>query len=1658
MILFANVTRGLGRKTSFSATVKNVFRETASLSVALERRRDGSNRQYSVEAELLLPGVVGTRMLGLMEQKGSLWSSALRLRYGLGGDARHLRQECYMSQRLRSERDSNLTYIMRADHEFYCSNTAPINHKIHLRHEESPIHIKSSLDMSYGKHWDEINNKRTLLLSQSFKNQSTQNHTSYILEFNLQVPEKNLNYRTQLLHSHLRQPGSESSTHLKVNYNNLMPLVAGLHWKSPPRDTQQKKWEGTFNMDTPWLYIYSAHKLSQHQRHTFQLTSELTASKWLTIRNLMLEGFYKDRGREREARLELYTPATTYIQAGGWGVVGKRSVKASGSLSSLWTPPLRGDVSLETSKFSHTLQMASTYGKHNVSMAAALNTVDKNLKKRQAIVKMTFSKPKSESTELEFEGVVEELKKDKKMYQKTAMLQLRQPFQTFPQTLVLRETFTVDLLKGLYILQSKASFHVNKEVIHTLTLGYQPPSPFVCSALIHPFSSDIIPSDSEICVTVTSNKTQKGVQGRLRVGSKERMTFFGQVQLNPLNSSRQAINIRANFTHQLQLQLPSSAIVEGNVCWSPKNNSDFDYQATGKLRVERQECQVKATADIFAVAGTGSSSVHVRADGKDRVKLDTQMSHSFHRGHRAVGLRMNVSQSLLPSATDLHVNMVANMSSDSVSLHGAYTQGHEALLAKVKGSLQDTRGLQLAVSGDLRHSMANLAILPPVLGLDGVLGQSDTLIEGQLRVRVMETLYSVELRHQEDPGDSSDREDEEGMMGKKFPVARDWLCVWLGKEHLCVNASRRLGDQGTGEVTTRLSHSFHLLNATGVPTSSNARLTWAQDGSQLSVLAELQAGPEHLKAEFNGGKTDQVSPRWENFCRLQHQVKALMKIGVSSSMQAKAHYQLETEGLDTGFVLHVDDDRMVDILLNVGSKNSAAILVLSLWQQIKMLQGVMPTSLQMSCTGDATADRLSAQCYGNVAGRPAEALLPSQTSANISITRSGCSTNLSTVLHAEGKQKGSLSLHFTCHPYLSLKASAQHSIEAIQMLGFPAHGAFILKVLTAHLPGVEVGLELGRCYFRGSLGKTEASQTKEEPSSYVVNVTNYCPALQGTILPVSLALQGLLSTVPCQLTLTSSLRANHQDLSLELRQSCRPPNLSGTLRHSFPGLRSHGVPQVITIETTAPGGPQQAAALFIKAGTCHIRANRVKEVKGRTQWLWALESKCPTLQAHLNGSVWQETQGIWTATVDINLKGKRGFLRLNGRAWPQLSVEGELSQNLPALKDLPEHSRLRVACRAGKQRYDTEALIQMEECAAGASGVVMSQSGLRGTLVYHNNCTVIQDWGSPDRMQSSVFLVVSPALAESQVSMMMDDTELQASVALQKTKDKNEALLGLNHSVPLLKKLGLPVNAAVTMNYGSHGNGSYFYLFQSSTGSQKLTQEVTVSKMSETVRLKSHFRHTVIYLKKLRVPANNSIQVELGSAEGKALNLQSQFGGQQAGVRLQIKSLPVTKEIRGTVWHSWSWLQDRGLPLNIEGLCSIQGVFPQLQSRARLTVDGHKLLASGFNVSMADGRLALLLSYSPPASYQTGTQHSLNATLTAQFKGPLRSASVDIHCQDWRVRGVGDVGGWGAHRGSKEARVTLKHTVQGQTSPNLQVRTTYSQNSLYFASLCYPSL
>lgn len=59
---------------------------TSALSaVFLEKKVDDKLRQYSLEGETYFPGVLGSHTIGLLQQRGSLWYNALRIKYGLLG-------------------------------------------------------------------------------------------------------------------------------------------------------------------------------------------------------------------------------------------------------------------------------------------------------------------------------------------------------------------------------------------------------------------------------------------------------------------------------------------------------------------------------------------------------------------------------------------------------------------------------------------------------------------------------------------------------------------------------------------------------------------------------------------------------------------------------------------------------------------------------------------------------------------------------------------------------------------------------------------------------------------------------------------------------------------------------------------------------------------------------------------------------------------------------------------------------------------------------------------------------------------------------------------------------------------------------------------------------------------------------------------------------------------------------------------------------------------------------------------------------------------------------------------------------------------------------------------------------------------------------------
>lgn len=121
---------------------------------------------------------------------------------------------------------------------------------------------------------------------------------------------------------------------------------------------------------------------------------------------------------------------------------------------------------------------------------------------------------------------------------------------------------------------------------------------------------------------------------------------------------------------------------------------------------------------------------------------------------------------------------------------------------------------------------------------------------------------------------------------------------------------------------------------------------------------------------------------------------------------------------------------------------------------------------------------------------------------------------------------------------------------------------------------------------------------------------------------------------------------------------------------------------------------------------------------------------CVTQQVRVNGSVWEHPGGVWTAVMETDLKGRRAFLRLDAEPGPELRVEGVLDHDSSPLTTLPDSSTLRFSSSG---LHAAEVLVQTEECRLRAGGDIMSHPGLQVSLLYHNNCSIIQVWVTYNR-------------------------------------------------------------------------------------------------------------------------------------------------------------------------------------------------------------------------------------------------------------------------------------------------------------------------------------
>ncbi|NWH76853.1 YP015 protein, partial [Piaya cayana] len=498
VILSGNITKQLGKKIAFSVSLNNLLKDAAFLSAFLEKKVGDKMRQYSLEGETYLPGLLGVHIISLLQQHEGLWSHGLRIKYGLLGEAKNLHHECSTQQKIKEETGARGMYKLDIGHEFHCTQTPAYNHKVHLKHEASASWLSSQMEVSYGKHYDEMNNKKKLLISQAFKNSSSSSLVNYFMEFTMQVLEKQVNYRTQLQHSHSSQVYLQSSTNFEVQYNDRVLFVVGLQWKNASRNGL-KKWEGGLNVDTPWIYLYTAHKLHQPQQSTYLLTVELTAGKALTIKNLIAELFYKDQGNEKEGKVGIYTPATTYLQASTFNHLGRNVLHSYSEMVSLWNQLVKTEIHLENNEQAKLLCFTIKSTKQELNFTANYQNLPLP-KKQNFSVKVIWRNYRSLPIILQFEGQMEELKK-KMLHQKRGTLHFRHPFKVpILQSFLLQETFTVDKKQKQYSLETKVLINGVEETVQTLTLGYKPEKPYICAGLTHPYNQRLFPKDVEICV------------------------------------------------------------------------------------------------------------------------------------------------------------------------------------------------------------------------------------------------------------------------------------------------------------------------------------------------------------------------------------------------------------------------------------------------------------------------------------------------------------------------------------------------------------------------------------------------------------------------------------------------------------------------------------------------------------------------------------------------------------------------------------------------------------------------------------------------------------------------------------------------------------------------------------------------------------------------------------------------------------------------------------------------------------------------------------------------------------------------------------------------------------------------------------------------------
>ncbi|XP_064529642.1 uncharacterized protein LOC135423377 [Pseudopipra pipra] len=1409
VILSGNITKQLGKKIAFSVSLNNLLKDAAFLSALLEKKVDDKLRQYSLEGETCLPGVLGAHVIALLQQHEGLWSHSLRIKYGILGEAKNPRHECSMRQNIKVETGAHGVYKVDIGHEFHCVQTPTYNHKVHLKHEASASWLSSQMEVNYGKHWDEKNNKKKLLISQAFKNSSSPSVVSYFMEFALQVLEKQVNYRTQLQHLHTSKVYLQSSTNFEVQYNDHMPFVAGLQWKDASRNGL-KKWEGGLNLDTPWLYLYAAHKLHQPQNSAYLLTTELTAGKALSIKNLVVELFYKDQGNEKEGKVHIYTPATTYLQASTFNRLGRNVLHSYGEMISLWNQLVKNEIHLENNERAKLLCFKITSTKQEFNLTASYQNLP-TPKKTNLSVKIVWRDYKSLPVILQLEGQIEELKKEKMLYQKRGILHFRHPFKVpFLQSFLLQETFTVDKKQKHYFMETKVLINEVEETVQTLILGYQPENPYICAGLTHPYNHRLFPKDVEICILTLSHQNVKNeFETILKVNKEDVLSFLGRYQ----NKSSEA-----DFRHLLHMDMTQSfqvfvVFAFGILFFMSWQNKleHFDCGVSVKAIINKNmSSQAQAALRSYGESNF-NGSLHLHSRGRDMLMLELDVNNENRKNGRAVALRAFLHQTILTNPESIQLQLIGKMFPSRLLLSSELKLNENRLHVDFVGAREQKAGLVLSLNGRVQHTFAGLKAIPHLLSLNGLLKCKNNIHDGNINVMVNKTLYGLHLRNRNVFGNVTVHNITVAMFQNgslAIPVeARLKGHLELSKEMKRGLASFQVDEKafsvdffnimshGHSRVSGTFTHNIDFLKNAGLPWDGILTARCERGTGNHTVAVALQSGREGITVEFGGHRLATEPPKSQLSVSLKHNISKIKEQGIPFIVEAAGYYENFTTKIAAGITTTVEKEQL-KIEMEKEITGSAVEISLSLHHDVGGLMDIVPRVLEVSCSGESANKQLSGLCNGAIAFHHFE------TPARVSLNGSMFTSNFTVIFFGHVSFHDTfacLQLHATANIQPHLEIHFQHSLPSLHSLGIARENQVKVSALRSDKYKGILAVVLGPCSLKADGEVTLASNETQ----WVLTVRNKCVSLEEVGLPRAVVFGGSFQQNICNVGLLMNLQCDGRTVDVQIDTSCQHEyTLQGMLRHSFPWLSQLGVPLENSVLFSAATDSATEGILLLQAGRCRLKARGDLCIQDKAEWTLETESECQLLQdlsfptqSRLTGSIQKDKCQAELLSV-LETEGKTARLEVRAECKPKITLEIQFRHDLPQLKEIPRENELSITARK-QLKYFLGIGMKVGACELQMNGDFDPEKKLQWKMLIENKCQTIQDLGAPVKIDGSGYILTDKMNLDSQTLITVDESKFQGLLILKVTDERQELDAVLTHNIPGAADIGIPMKMLI---------------------------------------------------------------------------------------------------------------------------------------------------------------------------------------------------------------------------------------------------------------------